>query len=88
VAAPCRRDPGLTVESAPKSKPPHLFVLDAHALLNPELRRMFSEFAVYVGNRLLLILRDHAKFPLDNGLWLVLSEGVKLPKNPIGIDTT
>jgi hypothetical protein len=59
-----------------KTKPPHLFVLDALAPLNPEVRRMFSGFAVYGGNRLLLMLRDHAKFPLDNGLWLVLSEGV------------
>jgi len=37
---------------------------------------MFSGFAVYAGNRLLLMLRDHAKSPQDNGLWLVLSEGV------------
>ena len=57
-------------------KPPHLFVLEALAPLNPEVRRMFSGFAVYVGNRLLLMLRDHAKYPQDNGLWLVLSEGV------------
>jgi hypothetical protein len=37
---------------------------------------MFSGFAVYAGNRLLLMLREHAKSPQDNGLWLVLSEGV------------
>jgi hypothetical protein len=59
-----------------KTKPPHLFVLDALTPLNPEVRRMFSGFAVYVGNRLLLMLRDHAKSPQDNGLWVVLSEGV------------
>lgn len=36
---------------------------------------MFSGFAVYVGDRLVLMLRDHAKFAKDNGVWLVLSEG-------------
>ena len=37
---------------------------------------MFSGFAVYVGDRLVLMLRDHAKSPKDNGIWLVLAEGV------------
>jgi hypothetical protein len=36
---------------------------------------MFSGFAVYSGDRLLMMLRDHAKSPEDNGIWLVLSEG-------------
>jgi hypothetical protein len=36
---------------------------------------MFSGFAVYVGDRLVLMLRDHAKSARDNGVWLVLSEG-------------
>ena len=72
------KHPLLEMKRPPKSKtkPPHLFVLEALAPLNPEVRRMFSGFAVYVGNRLLLMLRDHAKSPQDNGLWLVLSEGV------------
>jgi hypothetical protein len=62
--------------SKSKPNPPHLFVLEALAPLNPEVHRIFSGFGVYAGNRLLLMLRDHAKFPHDNGLWLVLSEGV------------
>ena len=66
----------MTRQHKSKSKPPHLFVLEALAPLNPEVRRMFSGFAVYAGNRLLLMLRDHVKYPQDNGLWLVLSEGV------------
>jgi hypothetical protein len=57
----------------PKPKPPHAFVLDALAPLNPEVRRMFSGFAVYVGDRIVCMLRDHAKSPQDNGVWLVLS---------------
>ena len=60
----------------PKPKLPHTFVLEALAPLNPEVRRMFSGFAVYVGDRLVLMLRDHTKYPKDNGIWLVLSEGI------------
>ena len=59
----------------PKLKPPHPFVLEALASVNPEVRRLFSGFAVYAGNRLFTMLRDHAKCPQDNGMWLVLSEG-------------
>lgn len=60
----------------PKLKPPHAFVLEALAPLNPEVRRMFSGFAVYIGDRLVLMLRDHTKHAEDNGIWLVLSEDV------------
>jgi hypothetical protein len=72
------KDPLLEMKhpSKSKAKPPYPFVLEALAPLNPEVRRMFSGFAVYVGKRLPLILRDHAKSPQDNGLWLVLSDGV------------
>ena len=37
---------------------------------------MFSGFAVYVGDRLVLMLRDHTKSAKDNGIWLVLAEGI------------
>ena len=60
----------------PKPKLPHPFVLEALAPLSPEVRRMFSGFAVYVGDRLVFMLRDHTKYPKDNGVWLVLSEGI------------
>jgi hypothetical protein len=64
----------------PKQKPPHSFVVDALMPLNPEVRRMFSGVAVYLGDRIVCMLRDHPKSPRDNGLWLVLSEGT----NPAG----
>src|ERR1700684_3049647 len=57
-----------------KQKPPHAFVVEAIAPLNPEVRRMFSGFAVYLGDRIVCMLRDHPKSPRDNGVWLVLSE--------------
>jgi hypothetical protein len=59
-----------------KKKPPHAFVLDALTPMNPEVRRMFSGFAVYLGDRIVCMLRDHPKSPKDNGVWLVLSESV------------
>jgi hypothetical protein len=67
--------------ATPKRKPPHSFVLEALASLNPEVRRMFSGFAVYLGDRIVLMLRDHAKSPKDNGVWLVLSESTD-PADP------
>ena len=65
----------------PKQKPPHAFVLEALAPLNPEVRRMFSGFAVYLGDRIVCMLRDHKKSPQDNGVWLVLSESTH-PADP------
>jgi hypothetical protein len=58
----------------PKAKPPFPFVLEALAPLQPEVRRLFSGFGVYNGDRIVCMLRDHTKSPRDNGLWLVLSE--------------
>src|SRR5277367_360631 len=58
----------------PKKRPPYPFVLEALAPLNPEVRRMFSGFAIYLGDRIVCMLRDHEKSPGDNGVWLVLSE--------------
>ena len=59
----------------PKQKTPHGFVVEALMPLNPEVRRMFSGFAVYLDNRIVCMLRDSANQPRDNGMWLVLSDG-------------
>jgi hypothetical protein len=67
--------------SKPKWKPPHPFVLEALAPLHPEVRRMFSGFAVYLGDSIVCMLRDHPKSPRDNGVWLVLADGVD-PADP------
>ena len=65
----------------PKQRTPHAFVLEALMPLTPEVRRMFSGFAVYVGERIVFMLRDHEKSPRDNGVWLVLSESAD-PADP------
>ncbi|HUN70847.1 MAG TPA: hypothetical protein VMU52_00955 [Steroidobacteraceae bacterium] len=57
--------------AARREKPvPHEFVLHEIASLSPETRQMFGCLAVYVGDRIVLILRDKRQSPADNGVWL------------------
>ncbi len=53
---------------------PHEFVLDAIAPLSPETRSMFGCLAVYVQDKLVLILRDKRDGTADNGVWLATTE--------------
>lgn len=55
---------------------PHEFVLDALAPLSPRTRPMFGCLAIYVGDKIVLILRDKV-IPgqtADNGVWLATTE--------------
>ena len=47
-----------------------LFVLDELHLLRPTLKQMFGFTYVYLDHKLLLSLRDSAKQPRFNGVWL------------------
>lgn len=58
-----------------KRRPPFPFVQEALASAEPEVRRMFSGYAVYLGDLFVCLLRDHHLHPEDNGVWIVLSEG-------------
>jgi hypothetical protein len=70
---------GITGLAKPKRKSaPYPFVVEALAPLEPEVRPMFSGFAVYVGEKIVLMLRDSQKQPEDNGVWLVFSETANL----------
>ena len=53
---------------------PHEFVLEAIASLSPHTRSMFGCLAVYIGVRIVLILRDRRDSAADNGVWLATSE--------------
>lgn len=64
-------DPPLRVKA---KHVPHQFVLDALASLSPYTRPMFGCLAVYVGEKIVLILRDKPPFPADNGVWLATTE--------------
>jgi len=69
----------ITGQVRPKRRSaPYPFILEALAPLEPEVRPMFSGFAVYVGEKIVLMLRDSPKQPKDNGLWLVFSETANL----------
>lgn len=58
----------------PRKAPPHEFVLDALASLNPRTNPMFGCLAVYVGEKIVVILRDKNKPAVDDGVWLAASE--------------
>jgi hypothetical protein len=70
---------GVTKVVKPKRKSaPYPFILEALTPLEPEVRPMFSGFAVYLGDKIVLMLRESPKQPEDNGVWLVFSEVAKL----------
>jgi hypothetical protein len=53
---------------------PHEFVLDAIASLSPRTRPMFGCLAVYVGAKIVLVLRDKPEATADNGVWIATTE--------------
>jgi hypothetical protein len=53
---------------------PHQFVLDAIAPLSPYTRPMFGCLAIYVKDKIVLILRDKPESTADNGAWLATTE--------------
>jgi hypothetical protein len=70
---------GISGLAKPKRRSaPYPFIIEALASLEPEVRPMFSGFAVYVGEKIVLMLRESPKHPEDNGVWLVFSETAKI----------
>jgi hypothetical protein len=53
---------------------PHPFVLDALAPLLPKTRSMFGCLAIYVGEKIVLALRDKRDDTADNGVWLATTQ--------------
>ena len=62
----------LDASSLPKQRKPipHAFVLDAISALSPYTRPMFGCLAIYVKDKIVLILRDKPTNTADNGVWL------------------
>jgi hypothetical protein len=58
----------------PRSRVPHEFVLDALESSSPVTKPMFGCLAVYVREKIVLILRDRRDQIADNGVWLATSE--------------
>lgn len=71
---PRRKTPSLppddTFAPKPRKAIPHEFVLEAVAAVAPWTRPMFGCLAIYVGNKIVLILRDKRGPDADNGVWL------------------
>jgi hypothetical protein len=53
---------------------PHEFVLDALSAVSPETRSMFGCLALYVDDKIVLILRDKPGKSADNGVWLATTK--------------
>jgi hypothetical protein len=53
-----------------KKKVPYAFVLDALARGEPYTKPMFGCTGVYVGDRIVVILREKEVSKADNGVWL------------------
>ena len=55
-----------------RKRAPHQFVLDAIAEMHPMIRAMFGALAVYVGEKIVFLLRDRPSDPQANGVWLAI----------------
>jgi len=66
----------LDASLVPKQRKPipHAFVLDAISTLSPYTRPMFGCLAIYVKDKIVLILRDKPKNTADNGVWLATTQ--------------
>ena len=75
MSKPRRGTASLSVDDAlfagkARNVVPHEFVLDAIARLSPWTRPMFGWLAVYVEDKIVLVLRDKRENRADNGVWL------------------
>ena len=57
-----------------KTTIPFEFVLEQLYSANVEIRPMFGCFALYVHNKIVLILRDKKKSSVDNGVWIATNK--------------
>ena len=58
----------------PRKAVPYGFVLDALAQIQIRTRPMFGCLSIYVGDKIVLMLREKPKQREDNGLWLATTE--------------
>ncbi len=61
----------MDIAFAKRKKPiPFEFVLELLENIDPRIKPMFGCHAIYNGEKIVLILRDRADHPADNGVWL------------------
>jgi hypothetical protein len=67
--------PARDLFAVKRRKPvPHAFVLEAIAGLSPTTLPMFGCLAIYVADKIVLILRDKPGDSADNGVWLATTK--------------
>lgn len=69
-----KRTSDTFLRGTPRSRAPHEFVLDALESVSPITKPMFGCLAVYVREKIVLILRDRSDERRDNGVWLATRE--------------
>jgi len=79
MSKPHRKPSSLALDDSsfapkPRKPIPHEFVLDAIASLSPETHPMFGCLAIYVKDKIVLILRDKPASKADNGVWLATTK--------------
>lgn len=62
--------PDAVFAAKPKKAVPYAFVLDALGALEPRTRPMFGCLAIYVGRKIVAILRQKGRPDADDGMWL------------------
>jgi hypothetical protein len=67
---PLRSLPNIALAARKRKPVPHAFVLEAMAECRHETRSMFGSLAVYVGDKIVFLLRDKLDGSPDNGVWL------------------
>ncbi len=67
---PRSKQPDPLLAGYKRKKVPYEFVLDALAGLSPWTRPMFGCTAVYVDDKIVLVLREKSAPSPDNGVWL------------------
>ena len=65
-----RTDTSSRRKRAEVGRIPHAFVVDALSAVSPVTRPMFGCLAVYVGEKIVFVLRDRADNSENNGVWL------------------
>lgn len=45
-------------------------MLDYLAILDPIIKPMFGCYAIYIGEKIMLVLRDREVSTIDNGIWI------------------
>ena len=69
-----RRDPleaAAEKKASAKKQPPFPFILDEIEDLGPRVNPMFASHGVYIGDKIVFILRDKGPTDSDRGMWVV-----------------